>query len=204
MTIPGGSFLEFLKARRSVRTFSDDLVNQQIIEHLLDAACQAPSAHNLQPWRFVVFTQKQVREKLAEEMATVLRHDLVSQGFPVGEVERGVEQSIERIRDAPAAILLCGDVSTVGEQLNPENQQREYLMMVQSVALAGGNMLLMAHAEGLAAVWLCAPLFAPEAVRRVVDLPMEWLPLALILIGYQKVKLEEKQKVNYRRVTRFQ
>jgi F420 biosynthesis protein FbiB-like protein len=204
MTIPGGSFLEFLKARRSVRKFSDDLVNQQIIEHLLEAACQAPSAHNQQPWRFVVLTQNQVREKLAEEMATELRHDLVAQGVPAGEIERDVEQSIERIREAPAAILLCGDVSTVGEQFNPENQQREYLMMVQSVALAGGNMLLMAHAEGLAAVWLCAPLFAPVAVRRVVDLPMEWLPLALILVGYQKVKLEEKQKVNYRQVTRFQ
>ena len=203
MAIPGESFLEFLKARRSVRKFSDDLVDQKLIECLLEAACQAPSAHNQQPWRFVVLTQNQVRETLADEMATELRHDLATQGVSAGEIERDVEQSIERIREAPAAILLCGDMSTVREQFIPENQQREYLMMVQSVALAGGNMLLMAHAEGLAAVWLCAPLFAPEVVRRVIDLPMEWLPLAMILVGYQKEKLEAKQKVNYREVTRF-
>lgn len=204
MTITGGSFLELLKTRRSVRKFSNQPVSQQVIERLLEAACQAPSAHDQQPWRFVVLTQYQRREKLAEEMATELRRDLVSQGVPVEEIERDVEQSIQRIRNAPAAILLCGDASKIGEQFNAENLQNEFLLMVQSVALAGGNILLMAHAEGLATVWLCAPLFAPQAVRRVVDLPMEWLPLALILVGYQKAKLREKQKVNFHQVTRFQ
>ena len=81
--------------------------------------------------------------------------------------------------------------------------QEEYLMMVQSVALAGNNLLLMAHVEGLGAVWLCAPLFAPKAVRRVVDFPQEWSPLALILVGYYEQNPGEKHRVHYREVTLF-
>ncbi len=57
-------------------------------------------------------------------------------------------------------------------------------MATQSVALAGGTILLAAHAEGLGGVWVCAPLFAQETVRRVLDLPADWLVQGMILLGY--------------------
>jgi coenzyme F420-0:L-glutamate ligase/coenzyme F420-1:gamma-L-glutamate ligase len=44
--------------------------------------------------------------------------------------------------------------------------------------------LLAAHAEELGAVWICAPLFAQEAVREAFELPDSWEPQALVLIGY--------------------
>lgn len=60
----------------------------------------------------------------------------------------------------------------------------EWQMAVQSTALALGQLLLAAHHEGLAACWLCAPLFAPEVVREVLTLPEDWEPQALITLGY--------------------
>jgi F420 biosynthesis protein FbiB-like protein len=63
-------------------------------------------------------------------------------------------------------------------------QAAERLMAVQSVAMAVQNLLLAAHAEGLGACWMCAPLFCPDAVRSALSLPEDWEPQALVTLGY--------------------
>ena len=67
----------------------------------------------------------------------------------------------------------------------------EYLMATQSVAMATQNLLLSAHALGLGACWMCAPLFVPETVRETLHLDADWEPQALITLGYPA---EEKIK----------
>jgi nitroreductase len=64
-------------------------------------------------------------------------------------------------------------------------------MAVQSTALAGQNLLLAAHALGLASCWMCAPLFCPDVVAETLGLPEDWQPQALIAVGYAA---EERQK----------
>ncbi len=49
----------------------------------------------------------------------------------------------------------------------------------------------MAHAEGLGACWVCAPLFAPEEVRAELALPLDWQPQGVVTLGYPA---EEKEK----------
>ena len=56
--------------------------------------------------------------------------------------------------------------------------------LLVSVALAGQNLLLAAHAEGLGACWLCAPLFCPDVVRDTLGLPEDWQPQAFISLGW--------------------
>lgn len=63
-------------------------------------------------------------------------------------------------------------------------QQHEWLMAAQSVAMAGQNLLLAAHALGLGGCWLCAPLFCPEVVRQTLALPADWQPQGLVTLGY--------------------
>jgi F420 biosynthesis protein FbiB-like protein len=74
---------------------------------------------------------------------------------------------------------------------DPARAQAEWTMAVQSVALACQNLLLAAEAHGVGACWMCAPLFVPELVRRVLELPGDWEPQALITLGYPA---ENKQK----------
>jgi nitroreductase len=57
------------------------------------------------------------------------------------------------------------------------------MMAVQSVAMAGENLLLAASAEGWGACWMCAPLFAGDEARRALDLPQDWEPQGLVLLG---------------------
>lgn len=56
--------LEAILKRRSIRKFTNDLVNPKILEKLLKAAMAAPSARNSQPWKFYLITNKEIKEKL--------------------------------------------------------------------------------------------------------------------------------------------
>jgi nitroreductase len=67
---------------------------------------------------------------------------------------------------------------------DPKRRRAEWTMATQSLALAGQNLLLAAHAEGLGACWLCAPLFCPEVVRAALGLPEDWEPQAFISLGW--------------------
>ena len=65
-------------------------------------------------------------------------------------------------------------------------------MSIQSVAAAGLQLLLAAHAEGLGGNWICWPLYAQEAARAALDLPEAWEPQAMFFIGYSDEEPGEK------------
>jgi len=176
--------LRLLTERRSVRRFLERPVDQALIEQVIELACWAPSAHNEQPWRFVILSSAAAKERLAQALGETLRRDLLAQGVSREEIHQRLERSRNRIQAAPQAILLClceDDIQFGGTERQRKGERE---MAIQSVALAGGQFLLAAHALGLATVWLCAPLFAPEAAQQALDLPPSWQAQALILVGY--------------------
>jgi nitroreductase len=76
-------------------------------------------------------------------------------------------------------------------------------MGAQSVAIAVQNLFLAAHVEGLGACWMCAPLFCPDVVTTVLDLPPDWEPQALITMGYPaEVKTSTRAPLDIRLVWR--
>ncbi len=192
-----------LEARRSVRRFQARPVPHQTIERLLQAAAWAPSAHNRQPWRFVVLTEMQSKQDLAKAMGAEFRRDLLADGLPVAQVEAQVERSRQRLLDAPAAILLCLDTGLEDIYPDARRQQAETLMGVQSVAMAGENLLLAACSEGLAGVWVCAPLFAPQAANQALDLPETWQAQGLLLLGYPAESPKERRLRPISEIARF-
>jgi F420 biosynthesis protein FbiB-like protein len=117
-------------------------------------------------------------------MGAKLRADLLADGVPADAIERDVGRSYERLTSAPLLILVCLTMAEMDRYADAARQQNEWLMAVQSVAMAGQNLLLAAHADGLGACWLCAPLFAADAVRDILDLPADWQPQGLISVGY--------------------
>jgi F420 biosynthesis protein FbiB-like protein len=131
------------------------------------------------------------------------RESLLAQGMSNKEVEERAEARKERISSAPVIILLCLDTEDVRNFNDANRNDGDYLMGVQSVALAGGHLLLAAHAEGLGAVWICAPLFAPERVREALDLPPNWIPQGMISLGYPAEEPKEKAMKQLNEVVRF-
>jgi F420 biosynthesis protein FbiB-like protein len=182
--VQSAEFQRLNMERRSVRRYTSQPVPADMIERLLTAAVWAPSAHNRQPWRFVVMTHDDAKARLAHAMSSQLRADRLADGDPPAAVEADAARSQARVSSAPVAVLACLTLADMDTYPDARRAQAEYLMAVQSVALALQNLLLAAQAEGLGACWMCAPLFCPEAVAAALDLPVDWQPQALVTLGY--------------------
>ena len=156
--------LTCIKTRRSIRKFKDTPVPQEIIDDIIDCARRAPSAHNYQPWAFIVVRDQDQKKKLSQIQPWSF--------FMAG---------------APVCIVLC--MTNTGTDFSPSN----YL----SVACAGENILLAAHAHGLASCWTYVKDFnnsKPEQkARKILLVPEDVEIIALIPIGYPDQKASPKQ-----------
>jgi len=178
------ALLAIMRERRSIRRYTSRAVPRAVLERLLEAARWAPSAHNRQPWRFAVVTSAERRAALARAMGERFRADLLAEGLAEDAIEAQLMRSYARLSEAPALIVFFLSTTDMDTHTNAQRQQGEHLMAVQSVALAVQNLLLAAHAEGLGACWVCAPLFVPQEVQRALDVPQEWVAQGLVTLGY--------------------
>lgn len=183
--------LQWLSGRRSIRRYQSKPVPRELLELCLAAAVWAPSAHNRQPWRFAVITAAATKDRLASAMGRRLRADLTADGLSPAIVGSDVDRSYRRLTSAPVLILLALTMTDMDSYPDERRRRNEWVMAVQSTAMAGQNLMLAAHAAGLGACWMCAPLFAPETVHQALDLPNDWQPMGLITLGYPA---EEKEK----------
>jgi len=182
------TFHDFLRSRRSVRRFKPDPIPDSVIERILTTATYAPSAHNLQPWRFVIIKSQDVKSRLAKALTDKMRLDMQAEGAPESEIEKRLTNSLRRIGEAPVIIMLCRDVTAVRVNTPEEN-----IMNIQSTALAGLQLLLAAHAEGLSANWICWPLYATKETQLVLSLPETWELQAMIIIGHSNEQPKQKE-----------
>jgi F420 biosynthesis protein FbiB-like protein len=193
----------FLRSRRSVRRFRPDPIDPALVRGLLEAARWAPSPHNRQPWRFVVLQEAGGRQRLAQAMGERLRVERLADGTDPQAVEADVSRSYARITGAPLAVLLCMTLEQMDRYPDARRSRAERRMAVQGVAMAGQNLLLAAHAAGLGACWICAPLFAPEVVRQVLELPEDWDPQGLVVIGWPAEAPPERERMPLEQVTLY-
>jgi len=184
----------FLRTRRSIRRFKTDPVPDSVIQNILATATFAPSAHNRQPWRFVVIKTQEIKENLAEAMAIDFERDLTRDGLPLEKIQAQIKRSKERITSAPVAILLCLDMSEMDSYPDEKRGQAEQTMAVQSVAAAGMQLLLAVHAEGLGGVWACWVLFAQQTIQNALNLSESWEPQAMFFVGYPEIIPEVRER----------
>lgn len=155
-----------------------------VIQGILTTATYAPSAHNRQPWRFVILTDASVKARLAEAMAQDFEHDLTRDGISPEKIQSQLKRAKDRLTSAPVAIILCLEMSDMDVYPDEKRQQAERTMAIQSLAAAGLQLLLAAHAEGLGGVWVCSPLFTQETIQKMLDLSEAWEPQAMFFLGY--------------------
>lgn len=181
--VSAAAFHELLRSRRSIRNFRPEAPVAGTLERLFATAAAAPSAHNRQPWRFVVIDEAPAKAALARAMGERLAVDRRRDGDPEDAIARDVVRSFARMTGAPVLILVCLTLEHADVYPDPARNHAEFLMAVQGTAMAAQNLLVAAHAEGLAACWMCAPLFCPDVVRGAVGVPDHWQPQALIALG---------------------
>jgi len=175
--------IEAIRSRRSLRQLSERSVPRELVDEALRLACMAPAPHHTRPWRYVVVSPER-REALAEAMGAAWRADLERDGQPAALIEKLLAKSRRQITSAPVLVLACLTHEGLRAWPDERRARNEWAMAQQSVGAGMQNLMLAAHAQGLASYWISAPLFAPEAARNALDLPDDCLAQAFVVLGY--------------------
>lgn len=157
---------------------------KQAVKILIEAASYAPSAHNAQPWRFIVLENLEAKRALADAMAHVWLAQLELDNIPVRIRQASVKESVKRFSSAPVLVLACLDMRNMNTYPDEERAVAERDLAVVSLGAGIQNLLLSAQEYGLGACWYCAPSFSRVAVRNALGIPSEVEPHALITVGY--------------------
>ena len=180
-----------IKNRRSVRTFIDKPVSDESLQTILNAANQAPSAHNQQSWRFVV-----IRGEKKSELVNLICAKAADFPKPVSVLLRLASRSIA---SAPVVIAVAnnGELISRGTELFKVNKDTAYdffrIMEIQSSAAAVQNLLLAATSLDLATVWLGVLVLIKSDILKFLGEP-EGEFMAVIPVGYSAVKNTGPQK----------
>jgi nitroreductase len=173
--------LRNIYSRRSVRDYLPDDVPDDVIRELIRAATYAPSAANMQPWRFVVIKNRELIAKLSgkakelwmEQAAESSRPELKSLANMVSR------QSFDIFFNAPLLIMIFSDADAFSPEID--------------CALAGENMMLAARSLGIGSCWigLASPLGQDPATMADLGVPDRCKLEGSLILGYP-VKLDRK------------
>jgi F420 biosynthesis protein FbiB-like protein len=175
--------LEAIRTRRSLRQLAARPVPRELVDEALRMALLAPAPHHTRPWRYVVVSPER-REALAAAMGAAWRADLERDGHPTARIEKLLAKSRRQIVGAPALVLACLTHEGLRDWPDERRARNEWAMAQQSVGAGMQNLMLAAHALGLASYWISAPLFAPKAVREALALPGDYVAQAFVVLGY--------------------
>jgi nitroreductase len=179
-------FHALIASRRSIRNFEERPVPPEHLARILEAARLAPSSTNRQPWRFVLLTRKEEREKIAG--AVIQPFITAAPALFVCCIDRSaftkrlVERRLGELVDAgvvsqEAAVFLYSQ--RMPEQVEEvKTPPSAYLDM----GIAVEQMVLQAAALGLGSCWV--RLFNPAEVHQILALPAQIEVVALLPVGY--------------------
>jgi len=173
--------LDTIRNRRSIRSFTERELSPDDLQAILNAANQAPSAHNEQSWRFIV-----VRGEKKDGLSSLVNHR--ANDFPKASSAL-LRMAARSIRSAPVVVAVAntGELIDYGTQLFKIEKERALdffrTMEIQSSAAAVQNMLLAATSLGLATVWLGILYLIKDEVLEFLGEPAGEF-MAVIPVGY--------------------
>jgi len=151
--------LSTIYSRRSVRSFTGESVSHETLIRLLKAGMAAPSAVNMQPWAFIVVTDRKTLDALCDKLPYAKMLD-----------------------KAGAAIVVCGNPD------KDEVFSKEYWVMDCSAATENILLAAHALGLGAVWTAVHADKQRIETVRKILNIPENIIPLNVIPIGVPKDK----------------
>jgi nitroreductase len=182
--------MKVIQDRRSVREYTGEAVSRQDLDLILEAARQAPSGENAQPWRFIVVQDPATRKKLGALAGGGSGRRFTAEFVTKKMQERfsGLQDEAKRraafekltsgqvsafLADAPVSIVVCG--------------KKDVWDMPYDTSAAIENMLLMVTALGLGACWVIAPCIDirdEERIKTLLGMPEGLKAISIISIGH--------------------
>lgn len=186
---------EAIYGRRSIRKYKNNPIEKEAIADILAAGMMAPSGVDLQPWYFIVAQSEEAMKdvkQIMKDSAAAMMPSIRERFSKHPQVVKETENFLTTLGNAPMCIMVF---------VNKPDHKKKESTIIQSVAAAIQNMLLVAYEKGLGACWMTAPLetgadkkfkerFAPDKGDMV----------ALLTLGYPA----EERKMTRRKPERFE
>ncbi|MFO8058055.1 MAG: nitroreductase family protein [bacterium] len=196
------NFLEdVVYGRRSVRYYKDKQVPEYLVRRVLETGRFAPSAGNVQTWKFVVVRDRDMIAEMTDDVVKVCKRvmkiaDYIEAGnerkqwrakalmrfmpsmfhpIPFGAMKLIAEGKLGVWHGAPTVVLLLGDKRSPGDP-------------AIDVGIAGQNMVLTAHSYGLGTCWVsfCTPLAMLRKWKKTLGLHYPYKLYTSIAFGYPR------------------
>jgi len=182
--------LKVIQDRRSIRDYTAEPVSDQDLDMILEAARQAPSGENAQPWRFIIvkdvetrqrlgalagggsgrrFTAEFVTKKMQERFSSL--QDEAKKQAAFDKLTSGQVSAF--LADAPVNVVVCG--------------KKDVWDLPYDTSAAIENMLLMVTALGLGACWVIAPCIDirdEERLKTLLGVPEGFKAISIVSIGH--------------------
>lgn len=167
---------ELIENRYSVRAYLPQPVERDKIDYILECARLAPSACNLQPWKFYIITDSSVIQKIQDSY------------------------NREWFKTAPTHIVVCKDSTISWKRTTSDNKDFGDV----DAAIAAEHICLAAAEIGLGTCWVCN--FKPEILAKALDLPSNLEAIAIFPLGYidkEKSSLSEKNRKSFSSIAQW-
>jgi nitroreductase len=172
-------------SQRTLRRYKPDPVPDELITKLIDAAIRAPSGGNRQPWSFIIIRDAASKQKIGEwyldawnQTYDRIPQDQRDQFDPqFARVYRSAQYLAHHMAEAPVLILVCSQATPVPNSIAGSSHYGSIYPAVQ-------NLLLAARAAGLGAALITLPLWSTWRARRILGLPWNVTPCAVVPLGW--------------------
>jgi len=165
-------FQQLVQGRKSIRRFLDKPVEREKILACLEAARVAPSASNVQPWRFLVIDEPEVIKEFAKEVFS------------------GIYYPTKFAAKAPVIILILARLDIIANRIGKEIQDINYYYI--DIGIAGEHIVLQAEELGLGTCWI--GWFNPRRTRKFLKIPRKYKIVSLMAMGYYEKKPSRERK----------
>ena len=176
------SFQKILAGRRSIRRFLPAPVEPEKLRACLEAARISPSAHNVQPWRFIVVDDPGLKDRLTEAAFS------------------GIYSASKFAANAPVLLVILARPGKALARLGSRIQGVPYYLL--DIGIAGEHVVLQAEELGLATCWM--GWFDYRKVRKVLEVPRSFKLVAMMPVGYaEKRPQREPPRKTYEDIVSF-
>jgi len=192
---PGPEMLEWLRSRRSVRTFRAEPVPREVLERVMEGAITAPSNTNRQPWKFAVVCAAAMRKQIVDAVAArvaamkaIIEKSRHAESYgdygdfffePLASAQVIV---IPQYREYPD--LIANLIESGGGDPKAFTTAASMQAELCSTSMAIMSLLLQAHAEGLGACMMAGPIVAKTEIQALLGIAEPWRMVGAIAIGW--------------------
>ncbi len=199
---------KLIRGRRSIRKWKRDEVSDELLKKAVELATWAPNGGNFQGWHFIIVKNKEVIEKMANAVQSVI--DKIASWPEAKSWQEDIlrfQKNASFFRNAPVCIGVftseyqgvMDKVLIVRESFDHEAKEilgfrRSAPTAIQSTAAAVTTMLLVFHQMGLGVVWLGAPLMAKKEIETLLNVPPNLSLVCLVAVGYPDESPQKDRK----------